>query len=93
VDFSPFQAAVNPRTNTIYVTITGDSALWQISGRTNTVTATVPVGNFPQESRSIPGQATSTSPMQLTTRSRYSAPDRPRSSRVARGVTPSALTQ
>src|SRR5215470_10591626 len=43
----PFGAAVNPRTNTIYVTNSHAGTVSVINGATNTVVATIPVGNNP----------------------------------------------
>jgi YVTN family beta-propeller protein len=44
---SPLEVAVNPKTNTTYVTNSHGDTVSVISGRTNTVTATIPVGGFP----------------------------------------------
>jgi YVTN family beta-propeller protein len=44
---APDQAAVNPRTDTIYLTNFQDNTVSVISGRTDTVTATIPVGTSP----------------------------------------------
>jgi YVTN family beta-propeller protein len=44
----PIGVAVNPKTNTIYVADSGNAAMSLISGRTDTVTATITVGNFPE---------------------------------------------
>ncbi len=43
----PFGVAVDPKTNTIYVTNHFSDTVSVISGRTNTVTATIPVGGDP----------------------------------------------
>jgi YVTN family beta-propeller protein len=37
----PFGVAVNPKTNTLYVTNYSSPTVWVISGRTNTVTASI----------------------------------------------------
>ncbi|MGH9583494.1 MAG: YncE family protein [Bryobacteraceae bacterium] len=47
VGASPGGVAVNPETNTIYVTNTGDGTVSAIDGATNSVTATISVGNQP----------------------------------------------
>lgn len=43
--------AANPRANAIYVANNGDNTVAVISGKTSTVTATIPVGNSPQGGR------------------------------------------
>jgi YVTN family beta-propeller protein len=43
----PIGAATDPTTNTIYVTNFGNDTVSVISGRTNTVTATIRVGRLP----------------------------------------------
>ncbi len=47
VGSSPYAAAANPTTNTIYVPNVGDNSVSVINGLTNSVTATVPVGSLP----------------------------------------------
>jgi YVTN family beta-propeller protein len=42
-----FGVAVNPRNDTIYLANTGADTMSVINGRTNSVTATVPVGGAP----------------------------------------------
>jgi YVTN family beta-propeller protein len=44
---SPLEVAVNPKTNTAYVTNSHGDTVSVISGRTNTVTATIPVHYYP----------------------------------------------
>jgi len=44
----PIGVAANPRTNAIYVGNSGSQSVSVISGRTNTVVATIPVGIAPQ---------------------------------------------
>src|SRR6266487_889430 len=44
----PFAIAVNPRTNTVYVSdISNPNQIWVISGRTDKLTATIGVSGFP----------------------------------------------
>src|SRR5215510_12555663 len=43
----PTRVAVNPKANTIYVTNLASNTVSVLSGRTNTVTATIPVGIGP----------------------------------------------
>ena len=45
VGSAPLAVAVNPSTNTVYVANFGDNSVSVIKGKTNTVTATVPVGS------------------------------------------------
>ena len=47
VGSSPFGVAVNPSTNTVYLTNVNDNTVSVINGSTNTVTATVSVGSGP----------------------------------------------
>jgi YVTN family beta-propeller protein len=49
IKHSTLGAAVNSKTNTIYVANILGTTVSVISGRTNTVTATIPVGNYPQD--------------------------------------------
>ena len=44
---NPSAAAINPRTNTLFVTNYSDNTVSVINGATNSVTATVLVGNHP----------------------------------------------
>ena len=44
----PLGVAVNPVTNTVYVTNEGDGTVSVISGSTGTVTGTIPVGTGPR---------------------------------------------
>jgi YVTN family beta-propeller protein len=50
---NPNGVAVNSKTNTIFVTGIGDGTVSVISGQTNTVTATIPVGDFPSFPRGV----------------------------------------
>ena len=48
VGSGPFSIAVNPGTNTVYVTNSNSNTVSVINGATNAVTATVAVGSHPQ---------------------------------------------
>src|SRR5262249_52732578 len=44
---APARAAIDPRTDTVYVANFDDNTVSVINGQTNTVTATIPVGSTP----------------------------------------------